>query len=166
MTKIINKLLYILKNILFPITFIATIYIIIFMFKRLEKDIFGASLIEFIQIVLPFILLLILNLITIFLNTKEVKNNIFYNITSFLVMLVISVFCYRALMDKNMFLWYKYGYNINFNYFADQVAPIKVMLYGLSLSSILLMIKGKLEESKQENSKENKEKEKKKEKTA
>ena len=118
MTKIINKLLYILKNILFPITFIATIYIIIFMFKRLEKDIFGASLIEFIQIVLPFILLLILNLITIFLNTKEVKNNIFYNITSFLVMLVISVFCYRALMDKNMFLWYKYGYNINFNYFA------------------------------------------------
>lgn len=166
MTKIINKLLYILKNILFPITFIATIYIVIFMFKRLEKDIFGASLIEFIQIVLPFILLLILNLITIFLNTKEVKNNIFYNITSFLVMLVISVFCYRALMDKNMFLWYKYGYNINFNYFADQVAPIKVMLYGLSLSSILLMIKGKLEESKQENSKENKEKEKKKEKTA
>ena len=166
MTKIINKLLYILKNILFPITFIATIYIIIFMFKRLEKDIFGASLIEFIQIVLPFILLLILNLITIFLNTKEVKNNIFYNITSFLVMLVISVFCYRALMDKNMFLWYKYGYNINFNYFADQVAPIKVMLYGLSLSSILLMIKGKLEESKQENSKENNEKEKKKEKTA
>lgn len=166
MTKIVNKLLYILKNILFPITFIATIYIIIFMFKRLEKDIFGASLIEFIQIVLPFILLLILNLITIFLNTKEVKNNIFYNITSFLVMLVISVFCYRALMDKNMFLWYKYGYNINFNYFADQVAPIKVMLYGLSLSSILLMIKGKLEESKQENSKENKEKEKKKEKTA
>ena len=166
MTKIINKLLYILKNILFPIIFFATIYIVVFMFKRLEKDIFGANLMEFIQIVLPFILLLILNLITIFLNTKEVKNNIFYNITSFLVMLVISVFCYRALMDKNMFLWYKYGYNINFNYFADQVAPIKVMLYGLSLSSILLMIKGKLEESKQENSKENKEKEKKKEKTA
>ena len=166
MTKIINKLLYILKNILFPIVFIATIYIVVFMFKRLEKDIFGASLMEFIQIVLPFILLLILNLITIFLNTKEVKNNIFYNITSFLVMLVISVFCYRALMDKNMFLWYKYGYNINFNYFADQVAPIKVMLYGLSLSSILLMIKGKLGESSQENSKESKEKGKKKEKTA
>lgn len=163
MTKIINKLLYILKNILFPVIFFATIYIVVFMFKRLEKDIFGASLMEFIQIVLPFILLLILNLITIFLNTKEVKNNIFYNITSFLVMLVISVFCYRALMDKNMFLWYKYGYNINFNYFADQVAPIKVMLYGLSLSSILLMIKGKIGEDKREDIKE---KGKKKEKTA
>lgn len=163
MTKIINKLLYILKNILFPIIFFATIYIVVFMFKRLEKDIFGANLMEFIQIVLPFILLLILNLITIFLNTKEVKNNIFYNITSFLVMLVISVFCYRALMDKNMFLWYKYGYNINFNYFADQVAPIKVMLYGLSLSSILLMIKGKIGEDKKEDIKE---KGKKKEKTA
>ena len=163
MTKIINKLLYILKNILFPVIFFATIYIVVFMFKRLEKDIFGANLMEFIQIVLPFILLLILNLITIFLNTKEVKNNIFYNITSFLVMLVISVFCYRALMDKNMFLWYKYGYNINFNYFADQVAPIKVMLYGLSLSSILLMIKGKIGEDKKEDIKE---KGKKKEKTA
>ena len=156
MTKIINKLLYILKNILFPVIFFATIYIVVFMFKRLEKDIFGANLMEF-------ILLLILNLITIFLNTKEVKNNIFYNITSFLVMLVISVFCYRALMDKNMFLWYKYGYNINFNYFADQVAPIKVMLYGLSLSSILLMIKGKIGEDKKEDIKE---KGKKKEKTA
>ena len=39
MTKILNKLIYILKNILLPLTFIATIYITVFMFKRLEKDI-------------------------------------------------------------------------------------------------------------------------------
>ena len=148
MIKIINKILFVLKNILFPITFIATIYIVIFMFKRLEKDILGANLLEFIQIVLPFMLLLILNLITIFLNVKDVKNNIFYNITSFLVMFVISIFCYRALMDKNMFLWYKYGYNINFNYFSDQIASIKVMLYGLSIASILLMIKDKFVKEK------------------
>ena len=44
MTKILNKLIYILKNILLPLTFIATIYITVFMFKRLEKDIFGANL--------------------------------------------------------------------------------------------------------------------------
>ena len=49
MTKILNKLIYILKNILLPLTFIATIYITVFMFKRLEKDIFGANLFEFLN---------------------------------------------------------------------------------------------------------------------
>ena len=144
MTKILNKLIYILKNILLPLTFIATIYITVFMFKRLEKDIFGANLFEFLKVVIPFIILLILILVNSFLNIKEVKDNIFYNITSFIVLITISVFCCRALFDQNMFLWHKYGYNINFNYFSDQIASIQVMLYGLSLVNILLIIKDKL----------------------
>ena len=144
MTKILNKLIYILKNILLPLTFIATIYITVFMFKRLEKDIFGANLFEFLKVVIPFIILLILILVNSFLNIKAVKDNIFYNITSFIVLITISIFCYRALLDQNMFLWHKYGYNINFNYFSDQIASIQVMLYGLSLVNILLIIKDKL----------------------
>ena len=118
MTKILNKLIYILKNILLPLTFIATIYITVFMFKRLEKDIFGANLFEFLKVVIPFIILLILILVNSFLNIKTVKDNIFYNLTSFIVLITISIFCYRALLDQNMFLWHKYGYNINFNYFT------------------------------------------------
>lgn len=153
MTKILNKLIYILKNILLPLTFIATIYITVFMFKRLEKDIFGANLFEFLKVVIPFIILLILILVNSFLNIKTVKDNIFYNITSFIVLITISIFCYRALLDQNMFLWHKYGYNINFNYFSDQIASIQVMLYGLSLANILLIIKDKLSVDKKVNKK-------------
>lgn len=153
MTKILNKLIYILKNILLPLTFIATIYITIFMFKRLEKDIFGANLFEFLKVVIPFIILLILILVNSFLNIKTVKDNIFYNLTSFIVLITISIFCYRALLDQNMFLWHKYGYNINFNYFSDQIASIQVMLYGLSLANILLIIKDKLSVDKKVNKK-------------
>lgn len=153
MTKILNKLIYILKNILLPLTFIATIYITVFMFKRLEKDIFGANLFEFLKVVIPFIILLILILVNSFLNIKAVKDNIFYNITSFIVLITISIFCYRALLDQNMFLWHKYGYNINFNYFSDQIASIQVMLYGLSLANILLIIKDKLSVDKKVNKK-------------
>ncbi len=144
MIKILNKFLYYLKNIMLPIVFILTIYIVIFMFKRLEKEVFGANLMEFIGIILPFIVLLILIIINPFLKIKNVKEDFFYNLVSFLVMLTILVFCYRALFDKNMFMWHKYGYNINFNYFADQIAPIKVMLYGLSLTNIFLIVHGKL----------------------
>ena len=153
MTKILNKLIYILKNILLPLTFIATIYITVFMFKRLEKDIFGANLFEFLKVVIPFIILLILILVNSFLNIKIVKDNIFYNLTSFIVLITISIFCYRALFDQNMFLWHKYGYNINFNYFSDQIASIQVMLYGLSLANILLIIKDKLSVDKKVNKK-------------
>lgn len=153
MTKILNKLIYILKNILLPLTFMATIYITVFMFKRLEKDIFGANLFEFLKVVIPFIILLILILVNSFLNIKTVKDNIFYNLTSFIVLITISIFCYRALLDQNMFLWHKYGYNINFNYFSDQIASIQVMLYGLSLANILLIIKDKLSVDKKVNKK-------------
>ena len=123
------------------------------MFKRLEKDIFGANLFEFLKVVIPFIILLILILVNSFLNIKTVKDNIFYNLTSFIVLITISIFCYRALLDQNMFLWHKYGYNINFNYFSDQIASIQVMLYGLSLANILLIIKDKLSVDKKVNKK-------------
>ena len=123
------------------------------MFKRLEKDIFGANLFEFLKVVIPFIILLILILVNSFLNIKIVKDNIFYNLTSFIVLITISIFCYRALLDQNMFLWHKYGYNINFNYFSDQIASIQVMLYGLSLANILLIIKDKLSVDKKVNKK-------------
>ena len=140
MIKIANKIFYILKNIMLPIVLVATIYIIMFMFKRLEKEIFGANLMEFIGVIAPFVVILILSVVNATLKQDNIRNNLFYNITSFIVMFTICIFCYRALFDQNMFLWHKYGYNINFNYFADQVAPIKVMLYGLSIANILLMV--------------------------
>ena len=148
MNKILNKIFYILKNILLPILLFATIYIIVFMFQRLQKELFGANFMEFLGIILPFIILIILFIVNAFLKQDSVQSNMFYNIVSFLVMITIFIFCYRALFDQNMFLWHKYGYNINFNYFADQVAPMKVMLYGLSIANVLLIVDEYLKDKK------------------
>lgn len=142
MTKILNKLFRILHIIMLPILLIATIYIVMFMFQRLEKEIFGANFLEFLGVIFPYLLLIILNIINMFLKQNNVKDNLFYNTTAFLVMIVITVFCLRALFDQNMFLWHKYGYNMNFNYFSDQIAPMKVMLYGLSIANVVLMVDG------------------------
>lgn len=142
MTKILNKLFRILHIIMLPILLIATIYIVMFMFQRLEKEIFGANFLEFLGVIFPYLLLIILNIINMFLKQNNVKDNLFYNTTAFLVMIVITVFCLRALFDQNMFLWHKYGYDMNFNYFSDQIAPMKVMLYGLSIANVVLMIDG------------------------
>ena len=65
MTKILNKLFYIFKNILLPVIFVGTLYIVIFMFKRLDKELFGANLMEFLRVVIPFILLIIFSLIVV-----------------------------------------------------------------------------------------------------
>ena len=140
MLKILNKIILHLKNIILIILFPITVYIIGYMFQRLGKEMFGEHLLEFVDVMFPFLLLIILNLVNLFLKQTEVKENFYYNITSLLCMIVISVFCYRALMDSNMYFLNKYTYHINFNYFSDQIAPIKVMLYGLSVSNILLMI--------------------------
>ena len=141
MIKIINKILFHLKNIMLPILLVATIYIVSLMFQRLSKDIFGENLIEFVQVILPFVILIILNLVNFVLNQTEVRDNFFYNATSFMVMGVIAIFCIRACFDDKMYFIHQYTqYNINFNYFADQIAPTKVMLYGLSFANVMLMI--------------------------
>jgi len=150
MLKLLNKLFYIVKNIMLPILLCATIYIIVFMFQRLEKEIFGANFMEFLGVIGPFLILIILIILNSFLKHDNVRDNIFYNLVSFLVVITIFIFCYRALFDQNMFLWHKYNYQINFNYFADQVAPIKIMLYGLSIANILLMVDGYLKDDNKE----------------
>ena len=127
-----------------PIVMTATIYIVVYMFQRLKKDLFGANFMEFVSVILPFFILLVLVLVNSFFKQDGVRNSFFYNFTSFLVMLTITYFCYRALFDQNMYFWHKYGYNINFNYFSDQIAPIKVMLYVLSFANIVLVIEGYL----------------------
>ncbi len=142
MTKIFNKLFYYIKNLVLPFLMFATIYIVVMMFQRLGKEPFGANFLEFIEVILPYILLIILLLINTFLHQDEVRNNIFYNLTSFLVMLTIFVFCYRALFDKNLILWHKLKYDIDFNYFTDQIAPMKTLLYLLSAANIILIVKG------------------------
>ena len=140
MINLLNKFFFHIKNLILSIDLLVTIYIIINMFIRLEKSAFGPNFLEFLEIIFPFMLILILWLINLLLNHKRIQNNTFYNITSVLVVCTIFIFCYRAIFDENMLFWHKYGYKINFNYFSDQIPPIKVMLYGLSIANIILII--------------------------
>ena len=119
MINLLNKFFFHIKNLILSIDLLATIYIIINMFRRLEKSAFGPNFLEFLEIIFPFILILILWLLNLLLNHKRIQNNTFYNITSFLVVCTIFIFCYRAIFDENMLFWHKYGYKINFNYFSD-----------------------------------------------
>ncbi len=140
MIKIFNNICFHLKNIILPIILAITIYIIMFMFKRLEKDIFVAKLMEFISVIFPFLIYIILSIINLFYKQNNVRENTFYNVTSVFVVITIAIFCYRTIMDENMLFWHKYGYKMNFNYFADQLAAVKIMLYGLSIADVLLII--------------------------
>lgn len=140
MIKLLNKLFYYLKNFLLPILFVITMYIVMYMSNRLGKNIFGDGFLEFFSVLLPFVSLIFCWILNIILKQESIKDNIFYNFVSFFAMLTIFVFCYRTVFDKNMIMWHKYGYNINFNYFSDQLIVIRVLLYCLLLVNILLMI--------------------------
>ena len=137
MIKIINGLLNVLKVIMLLVCFVFTFYIIINMYNRLGKD-----LIDSISNFIPFVLLFILFSINFVFKQKSVNQCTFYNITCCLVFLMLLFSIYRTFNDKNMIMVIRLGYNINFNYFSDMIAPMRFMLYTLSFSNILLMITG------------------------
>lgn len=140
MKKILNGILMVLKFILLILGFGLSFFIILSMYKRIDKNI-----IESIPIFIPFILILFLFFINIIMNQKSVNSNIFYNLTCCLVFGCILVAGLRSVLDKNMLLNSIMGYNINFSYFSDFIAFMKIMLYGLSLANIFFMIHEKEE---------------------
>lgn len=151
MTKLLNYLLLALKFILLLISFVITFFIMISMYNRLDKNV-----LDCIPTMLPFILLLFLFTINVILKQKETMNNIFFNLTCCLVFMVILVSAYRSFFDQNMVMITKLGYNINFNYFADVIAPMRAMLYLLVLADIILMIVSKMDQLKIKNKHTNK----------
>ena len=131
MIKILNTILSYLKVLLLLVSFVFSFFIIINMYQRLEKNMINA-IFNFI----PFILFAI----NIIFKQKSVNNCLFYNVTCCLVFLMLLFSVYRTFCDKNMIAIIRLGYNINFNYFADVIAPMKAMLYILSVSNVLLML--------------------------
>ncbi len=136
MKKIFNGLFYVLKYILLIAAFALTLFILIRMNVRLEKDIMSV-LPEFI----PFAVLLILFIINMFFRQSFVNGNVFYNLTCCLVLSTIVCVSLRSIMDTNMVLNAKYGYGVDFNFFDNFIAYIKIMLYGLSIANVLFMFK-------------------------
>ena len=135
MIKMINGLFYGLKYLLLVLSFAFGSYIVLYMYQRLDK-----SLIDSIFIALPFIVLFILFSINMLASQKRVNVNVFYNLTCCLVFTVILFIEYRAIFDTNMIANSKLGYNINFNYFADNINAIKIMIIGLIVSNLLFML--------------------------
>lgn len=137
MIKILNIFLNIFKVIMLLACFVFTFYIIANMYNRL-----GKNMINSISNFLPFVLLFILFSINFIFKQKIINECTFYNITCCLVLSMLLFAIYRTFFDKNMIMGLRLGYDINFNYFADMIAPMKFMLYGLSISNILLMLSG------------------------
>lgn len=137
MSKIINGFLNVLKMLMLLICFVLTFFIVIKMYQRLEKDLFN-SIFNFI----PFVLLFILFCVNFIFKQKQVTQNTFYNIVCILVFSMLGFCIFRTFCDKNMIVLVRMGYNINFNYFADIIAPMRVLLYSLSAANILLMLTG------------------------
>lgn len=135
MKKIINWILLVLKYILFLGAFASSFYIVLNMYRRLNKD-----MIESISIFIPYAILLILFFINIIFRQKSVNQNIFYNLTCCLVFVTTIVVSIRSIYDTNMILNKIMGYNINFIYFGDYIMFMKLLMYGLSLGNILFMI--------------------------
>ena len=136
MKKVLNMILLILKFPLFFAAFVFTLIIMFNMYDRVDKNI-----LEGMYIFIPYLIVIILFVINLY--QKEIRGNLFYNLTSCLVFGVTIIVSLRALFDKNMLLNEIMGYNINFSYFSDYLAFMNIFMYGLIVSSILFMIGSK-----------------------
>lgn len=137
MTRVINGILSFLKVILLLVCFVFSFFIIVNMYRRLEKNI-----VEAIPNFIPYIILFVLFAINMIFKQKSVNRNLFYNITCCLVFGMILFAVYRTFFDRNMVVMIRLGYDINFNYFADVIAPMRAMLYILCACNVMLMIEG------------------------
>ena len=140
MKKILNGIFMFLKFILLILGFGLSFFIVLSMYKRVDKN-----LVESIPIFIPYIIILLIFFINIIFGQKSVNRNLFYNLTCCLVFSCIVIVCLRAILDKNMLLNSIMGYNINFSYFNDFISFMEIMLYGLSLANIFFMIHEKEE---------------------
>lgn len=140
MKKILNGTFMFLKFILLILGFGLSFFIVLSMYKRVDKN-----LVESIPIFTPYIIILLIFFINIIFGQKSVNRNLFYNLTCCLVFSCIVIVCLRAILDKNMLLNSIMGYNINFSYFNDFISFMKITLYGLSLANIFFMIHEKEE---------------------
>ncbi len=135
MKTIINRLLITIKFLLLIITFIGVMYLLFNMYQKLDKNID----LNFILIMIPFILLLILFFVNLTFKMQDVLDNMFYNSGCTLSLLSIVYLIYRTMCDKNMLYYYKDG-NLNFTYFDEQINYIKIVLYLMIIINIILIV--------------------------
>ena len=143
MIKIFNYLLNFIKVVLILVSFTLVSYISLFMYKDLNKDILHNYLLEFSLILLPFIILIFIYIYTLISKNKTVNENMYFSLVNFICLSAILVICLRTIFDKNIVEHYLHDVSISYNYFTDYLSFIKVMIYSLIISHLLLIIKSK-----------------------
>lgn len=133
--KTFNKISEIIKIcflfILIPITFLLVI-------QLYSKN--GRNIIDSMPLLISFVLLFTLFVINFIYKQESVNKNIFYNVTCILVFIFYTFIIYRTFLDKNILIILKTGSKINYDYFITMINPIKILLYGLSISNVLLIL--------------------------
>ena len=110
-------------------------YLLFNMYQKLDKNID----LNFLLIMIPFIILLILFFVNLTFKMQDVLDNMFYNSGCTLSLLSIVYLIYRTMCDKNMLYYYKDG-NLNFTYFDEQINYIKIVLYLMIIINIILIV--------------------------
>lgn len=134
MSDILCKLFGFIKYLLLIIAFGLVFFGIMVTYSRLEK-----SLLDALDIFIPFVFVLIMFIINLFVKSDNISKNLLYNLVCNLVFAAIIVICLRAMFDKNMLLYEKYGINFNPSFFSDNLSAIRVMLYMIGFSNIVLL---------------------------
>lgn len=147
MKDVLNKIFCFLKYILLIVAFGLVFYGIMATYSRLDK-----SLAEATGVFIPFAFVLILFIVNIIVNNSANKNLLF-NFVSCVVFTEAIVVSLRAMFDKNMMLFYKYGINFNSAFFADNLSAIQFMLYVIGISNILLIVGDFFEKSEKHDKK-------------
>lgn len=146
-TRIFNKIIYVLRLILFLVCTISIIYIVMMTYLKNGKN-YSNYVVELITTFLPFVLITILLVFNLVSKTEFKTENTVYNVSAFLGTLAMVVVCYRSIFDKTITLFNTYDYNINFDYFAIQLNYLECVLYLIFACNIFLIINEKTHKKK------------------
>ena len=101
MKEILNKLFGFLKYVLLVVAFGLVFYGIMATYSRLQKPMTDA-----IDVFLPFVLVLIVFFVNIFVGTKYSSSRLFFNFVACFSLMVSIIIGLRSIFDKNMLLYY------------------------------------------------------------
>ena len=135
MKKLVNALCSFLKYILLVAAFGVTLFVILRMNARLDKNILDS-----VNVFIPYCVLVVLFIINIALNRRAVTKNIFFNITAVVIFATIIIIGLRSIFDRSMLFNSIQGMDTNFVYFDDNLAFMKIMLYGLAVIDVIFML--------------------------
>ncbi len=134
MKRVVNALCSFFKYILLIAAFGLTLYIILKLNARLEKNITDSTF-----IFIPYGILILLFILNIALNRKAVTKNIFFNITAVVIFATNIMVCLRTMYDEGMLFNLIQGRHANFVYFNDNLPFTRIMLFGLIIADIVFM---------------------------